>query len=302
MFKTLLAAALAFGAAGITYAQTPFYVIGHMTNTTEAVDIALAGGANALELDLQFDDEDPEDFQHGWPCDCSCYTGVAITSGPAGWTGFPLICAALQEGISIPCNGDEDLDVMLRHIAKAYVTRPSFHVVIIDSKVGDLKLTEWTKAGPNVVDALNTHLFGNGYRGEVVIGAPAAVQLPYLDAALRHARTTPWGAHYSVTIDGSQTKDEAIIPLGILGAFPAQERVFGAGISACSPEPISNFTEIAQSVPEDYRLNYTWTIDSERSMQRLIAAGVNGIMTNFPAAAVKLVQSRSDLVLATGRP
>jgi glycerophosphoryl diester phosphodiesterase len=38
---------------------------------------------------------------------------------------------------------------------------------------------------------------------------------------------------------------------------------------------------------------YTWTIDSEREMQRLIALGVDGICTNFPDRTIALLKEMS---------
>src|SRR5690349_7155197 len=51
----------------------PFFNIAHMTNLKSAVDYAISVKANAIEMDMNFDDEGiPTDFRHGWPCDCTC--------------------------------------------------------------------------------------------------------------------------------------------------------------------------------------------------------------------------------------
>ncbi len=50
-------------------------IVAHMTNTPGAVRWALEQGANGVELDLQFVDDQPDRFQHSIdfePCDCTC--------------------------------------------------------------------------------------------------------------------------------------------------------------------------------------------------------------------------------------
>lgn len=55
----------------------PFYLIGHMTNSLSDVKRFLAGGANALEIDVQFDSEGMIDsVYHGIPCDCFRYVNL----------------------------------------------------------------------------------------------------------------------------------------------------------------------------------------------------------------------------------
>ena len=49
----------------------PFYLIGHMTNSVDDVKRFLEEGANALEIDVQFDEDGLiESIYHGIPCDC----------------------------------------------------------------------------------------------------------------------------------------------------------------------------------------------------------------------------------------
>ena len=175
----IFAIALGVTTHSIAAAQSkPFYVIGHMTNTVEAVDSALADGANALEIDLKFEkDGDLDDFQHGFPCDCTCYIGAAAD---------PEICRKLAEGLSIPCNGDEDVDTMLNHIAK----KPGVYLTIIDSKIGDLSTESQIEAGVNVVDAVVKELFKKGYTGSVIIGAPSSKDhATYIESAMKRSKT-----------------------------------------------------------------------------------------------------------------
>ena len=56
-----------------TSSASGFYNIAHMCNNIETLDWAVDQGANAIEADLQFDDQgNPTRFYHGWPCDCTC--------------------------------------------------------------------------------------------------------------------------------------------------------------------------------------------------------------------------------------
>jgi len=51
--------------------QRPFYVIGHMANDASTVADFLGAGANALEMDVRFDQFGlPLEVFHGLPCDC----------------------------------------------------------------------------------------------------------------------------------------------------------------------------------------------------------------------------------------
>ena len=50
-----------------------FYIINHMTNNLETLEFAVEQGANAIEMDLQFDKKgNPTILQHARFCDCTC--------------------------------------------------------------------------------------------------------------------------------------------------------------------------------------------------------------------------------------
>src|SRR5262249_40946564 len=59
------AAKVKTGAIALTKARRPFYHIGHNPNSLEEVDAALAGGANAIEPDLQFENGDLDVREQG---------------------------------------------------------------------------------------------------------------------------------------------------------------------------------------------------------------------------------------------
>src|SRR5438093_1257275 len=82
-----------------------FYAVAHMTNTIEAVRWALGQGANAVEMDLRFEENGhPLYFKHQKPCDCSC---------PQNWvTSSRHICKHMG------CNSSEDPRAMFNFLAK----------------------------------------------------------------------------------------------------------------------------------------------------------------------------------------
>ena len=93
-------------------AQGYFYAIGHMTNTRSAVDWAVSTGAIALKADLNLDDAgDPTLFRHGFPCDCTCFTGGVYDRLDS-------------------CGASTNASALLQHIA----TKP-IALLVIDSKV-----------------------------------------------------------------------------------------------------------------------------------------------------------------------
>lgn len=288
----LIAFGMLFGTA--TKAQEPVYVIAHMTNTQKAVDWALKQGSNALEIDLEFDSSGvPGDFKHGGICDCTCIGPIARLKS---------VCTRLRQGIKRPCNGKTDSATLLSHIAQKYKDNPSFHIVIIDSKVGDVASDKLDEAGIAVVDLMEEHLFGNGYRGEVVIGAPEPSHGGYVTTAWAYSISKAKRDHYSFTIDGARKINTAAAAQQALVAIPATHRVFGTGISRCATKAFNPFVDILQSVPGGYGFSYVWTVDLPKKMGTFIDAGARGIMTNFPQRAVKLVRKRSDVYLATSAP
>jgi hypothetical protein len=255
-------------------AQGYFYAIGHMTNTRSAVDWTVSTGANALEVDLSFDDAgNPTVFRHGFPCDCTCFTRG--------------VCDHLDS-----CDASTDAPALLQHIA----TKP-IALLVIDSKVDG---STNSAAGRNVVNLLASNLFAQGFGGAVIIGAPKLNAFPYLQAAAEAAQASPNGSRMYFTLDGEGNDVSGV--LGKLVSLASKNIVYGTGISACLPGEYETSILIgaANKGAGVIGLDYIWTLDKETSMARYIESGAQGIMTNYPDRLVDLLRRRQIPLAAPG--
>ena len=181
-------------------------------------------------------------------------------------------------------------------------------LVIVDSKIdGDASLDVQHAAGARIVTALETGLFARGYRGKVVIGAPATDAIAYVRAAAAAASASKWSSRISVGFDQmGKTEATATCTLDTLRSF-TKRRAFGAGISACAT---GDFTPAIRAAAEQEKagasgLTYVWTLDNEASMKRYIDAGARGIITNKPRKLADVVRAmnktlaRPEPMLAT---
>ena len=256
-----------------------FYNIGHMANTDSAAKWAVSQGANGLEMDLNFDSQGrPESFKHGGVCDCSCNTTTEN------------IC---DNGLSNSCNASSNPSQHLRFIA----TLPGLALVYIDSKVD---LTTHPEAGREVVRLLERDLFGAGFQGVVIIGAPDTTSAPYLSAAVREAGSAAHASRYFFGFD--MVRGPANLSLDVLKAIPGSPNlVYSTGITSCIPP--TYYSEISGGVanrsPGPVSLTGIWTLDLERSMILYLQLGVNAIVTNRPGVLREVLrQTRPDLRLA----
>jgi glycerophosphoryl diester phosphodiesterase len=271
--------ALAWALAGWSAAAQParaegYFAIAHMTNSADAVNWAVDNGANGLEMDLRFDGEGkPTHFRHGLPCDCTCFTGG--------------VCKHL--GLT-PCLSEVAADAQLKLIAG----KPQVALVVIDSKVDDKTPAV---AGTNVVRLLVEHLFGNGYRGSVIVGAPQLSDFAYLQAAAVEAGGSAYASRIYFTVDGEG--DRTVETITKLTTLPSRQRVYGTGISACSPKQFHDAIALGalNRAAGVIGLDYIWTIDKSSSMRDYLRAGAHGVMTNDPPALSSVLRA-ANLPLA----
>jgi glycerophosphoryl diester phosphodiesterase len=272
----LLTIAPAAGKAGTTSAPgggSDFYVIAHMINGgPRYVDWAVGQGANALEMDLRFDAAGtPTVFFHGTPCDCTC-RGLARAGN---------ICGVVA-GVSSLNHACSDSTDTIGHLQQIATHKDALALVIVDSKVDAKPETNLTVAGKKVIELLDTSLFGNGFAGNVIVGVPKIRYSAYLEAAVRQAETSPNKARYFFVIDGENKRvNDTIKQLVMLAT---KNRVYANGNSSCSP--ITYYSEIGVGIQNQKSgsvgMVYTWTIDKASSMDKYIASGVSGIITNEP--------------------
>lgn len=261
----------------IDAAQTdrPFYIIAHMANSKAAVDWAVSEGANAIENDLNFDDNgNPAYFEHPSICDCIC----AI--------GSNHICHKAQRQCGGP-TASEDAAAHLQHIASL----PGIALLFIDSKVNANMGATLSKAGSAVIPFMDKYLFGNGYQGKVIISSATFDTYDYLRAAGIAAKSSSNMGRYFFTFD--QENNDYTDVMDILSRF-TNNRVYGTGDTSCSPKTF--FSGIEQGVAGvkngENGMTYIWTVDNKLLMESYIDLGVQGIMTNRLSSLKNLVTSR----------
>lgn len=244
--------------------RSKVYNIAHMTNTIGGLNWALSAGANAVEADLKFDrNGNATEFHHGSPCDC--------TAAPYG------ICR-VQKG----CNGKTGAIALLNQMAAG---KSKIALVIVDSKL-DKKWSRkrQTLAGEKIVGLLDREFFGKGYVGNVIVGAPYNENAAYILTAKNRALKSRFAGKYYFTIDG-EAKNYAGV-MRSLKSVPADKLAYGTGIAAIAPG--SYFDQIRQSTRDratgKVAMVYIWTIDKKSSMRKYLRSGVDGVMTNDPAA------------------
>jgi len=270
------------------WAGNGVYVIGHMTNSTDAADWALEKKANALEADLRFDDwGTPTEFKHGWPCDCPDNKYVP--------TYADSVCPHLGDS---PCNAATAAAELLQHVAG----NQRLALFIVDSKV-NARMTEKTlkAAGTKVITLLEQNLFEKGYAGRVVVGSSSLKTYAYLEAAATQASLLPpqYASRIYFTIDG-----EGHDLTGVLNQLVklSPNRVYGTGISALAPGDYEDTISVAAYNQQEgvTGLTYIWTIDAGSSMLRYLRNGAQGVMTNFPETLYRITQEQG-ISLATPR-
>lgn len=280
-----------------------FYNIAHMTNTPNSVNWALDKGANAVELDLNFDSSSgsPLLFRHskaGEACDCSC-----LCPAPIWWVCSFLypntVCAKLLgdvRGMS-PCRAESSMTTMLNFLAK----KSSLALVIIDSKIDsdDMDSNKMKSAGGMVVSSLIKQLFQAGYGGKVIIGSPKLDTLPYLQAAVGALQGSQYQSRVYFTID--LEKNNIVNTLKELHKLPTRNIVYGTGITICL-----SASTIKQSTMELAALNkakgvtgltYLWTVDKESTLKDNLPF-IQGVLSNTPGMVNKILRE-NGIKLAT---
>lgn len=261
--------------------EAGFFNIGHMANTTNAVNYAVKKGANGVEVDLRFDKNGvPDRFRHGTPCDCSC--------------GVLGICTVLSnEG---GCLAGESAKRLLNHIA----SKQQLALVVIDSKVS--KSDDLNTYGTNVVKTLDAELFDKGFTGNVIVGVAKPDTLGYLKAAALQVEKSSYAARYYFSIDQGGDDTVGIIEKLISLEPTTSNRVYGTGISACSAGQYYDAITLGNANQRQGVVGsvYIWTIDKAGSMKQYIRSGALGIMTNHPGRLDDILKKQKIKKAAPG--
>ena len=217
-------------------------------------------------------------FKHGGSCDCSCICPWVLSflcSDPA------FVCSALRHDSSRPCNAGSPVQNLLSHVAG----KSEIALVYIDSKVD----TNWNsnlqqKAGRKVVVALTDWLFGQGYYGNVIIGAYSDEALPYLESAVHEASISQYSdkIFFSLELGAYNNFSKSY---SIMRGLNTSNIIFGTGASSCSPldHSLTTLTTARNNKNSGWiSMAYTWTDDNPDTMRRDLDY-VQGIITNYPS-------------------
>jgi len=295
----MLLVTLFLAATTINYVSSHgFYNIAHMANTPLSVDWALGKGANAVEVDLEFSTSTgaPMRFIHspnGEACDCTCMcpTGVGCD------LFFPnSICPVLKGDPSVKlaaCSAASGVTALLNHMAK----KSNLALIVVDSKIDGTKMSAnvQAQAAVYIVKALEDQLFKKGYKGNVIVGGPKFDSLPYVKKVSQITHASPYHKQTFISIDMEDNNIGGVINR-LKSAYPANQNVvFGTGVSACAPSPITKQTHklsAINSAKGAVGMTYTWTLDKDSSLSEAIQY-YDGIMTNYPGALHDILKEKN---------
>lgn len=210
-----------------------------MVNSVQEADSFMKSGANALEVDVQFDGcGRATKMYHGAPCDCFriCTRGTPFT---------------------------EYLDYMRT------VTSPDggkfkgkMRLLVLDLKTYGIRKGNQYQAGVDIAKKLIRHLWRNGFAFDQ-FDNPAVV-----------------GKVFSQN--------------GIIG-----HRWLGSGITNCLPhiaryqlKDIVACRDGRKSGCNYVEKGFTWTLDMQSSMARVIKIGLDAVMTNYPENALAAMRRK----------
>jgi glycerophosphoryl diester phosphodiesterase len=293
---------------GFSMTSSPKVVFAHMVNTRAAVDWGLAQGANAVEMDIRFTPAGvPEKFRHSHEVTqaCDCFHPTSSDDHVCSHLGPLPPLANLNK-----CFAETDAVVMLNYLATK-----SIAVVYMDSKVDSSSdaPAKLDVAGTNIIDFLDTNLFGKGYKGQVIVSTPAIKYEAYTKAAIARANNSRNKAHYFFTFDG-QSSGVNLAPSSVNQATDfgttmqhlkdagTSNRVYATGLTALLPATFYDQITISAYNKKQGIIASTgiWTIDDPDAMSQYLDVGVDSIMSNKPGVAVALIKRLGGTLAAPG--
>jgi len=257
-------------------------VVAHMVNTPGAVRWALSQGANGIEIDLRFDNNQPAFFQHSAgllePCDCTCICPFSGYDCPES-----SVCHALWKETGSHCGARSGVQEMFEFLGERDISG-QLAVIYIDSKL-DSKMRDYWGAGSNLVQLMNRLLFDRGYRGQVLISGSETKYLDYLRGALEAARNSKHEDKYFYTFDAEGMDGEKVYYF--LSQLGTNNIFYSTGITICLP--VVYYDAVRKSIELGvYAGVGIWSLDKETSMEKYKAVGVSAIVTNQPQLAVSV--------------
>ncbi|XP_066922651.1 dermonecrotic toxin LiSicTox-betaID1-like [Clytia hemisphaerica] len=272
------------GITAIHHSYAGFYNIAHMTNNIPSIDWAIQKGANAIEIDLQFKgDGTPYRFFHSSTCDCSCMCGAGGCH-----IAYPnSVCMQLEKTSTYPCDANTDSVKLLQHAAK----QQGMALIIIDSKLTDggkqMSKDTLQNAGRKVITLIEENLYGQGYKGSVIIGATGFANKEYIKEISMTNSVYRDRIHFTIDFEEMKATKEQ------LDFSWNKNIVYNIGHSACSPSNkayfgISKLSAINQAKGV-FGMTYTWSVDLYKTMN-YYSNYFNGIITNYPGILTGLLK------------
>lgn len=261
------------------------WAISHMANSENVIGWSLAAGANAFEVDVEFDSSGaPLHSYHGTPCDCSCF----ITEG---------VC---QFPISHICTGRHDLGSMFSYFM-SHELHGQVALVYIDSKMDNVAESRRKEAGKNVISMLEDKLFSLNYQGKVLVGGGNG---DYLESVVKSIKQSQYHNQIYITYDMYSSFSSAI---QFMAGLNFTKKVATAGISMCvqdfnsfEPEAVVGRINVAKGVISD---TIIWTLDREEQWDWYYDFGARGIISNDIANLVNWAKKRGyELYNVTDEP
>lgn len=284
-------------AKSYVHSYRSFYNIAHMTNHLREVEWAISWGANAVEIDLAYNDDGqsgamPAIAWHGKPCDCTCLSHI---QGGLCW----------ETGSS--CFKTQSINTILAHLAKS-----DLKLIHFDNKVTTdyaqnnpslstlgkkksglfrpfLNSAKRQQAGERLAEKVIDKLFKAGFQGNVLIGGQDSGN--FLQGAKNVFDYHGYQDFVYYSVDGTDAGGAVTystskrILQNVVGV-PLRQMAFVTGITACLlPVQAANFVAgLRRARSDNIPLRIGWTIDLKHIAHPWMALGMNGAITNFPGS------------------
>jgi hypothetical protein len=229
-----------------------------MVNNENILEYSLDAGANALEMDLNFDTKGyPTTFYHSKICDCIC--------------GKPESCKFKVCDYARPAS--DVLSYFMAHKKMGQVA-----MLYLDSKMGDMSETLMKQAGAHMITFLEKEVMLKGYKGIVFIGG---VKEDYIGSLAKNAEKSAFKSQIFVGFDLHKNFEKG---LRFLAGLDYPNKIAAAGMVRCLKWAISYKDEAilgrinkARGVISDVII---WTLDKEEEFDKYYGYGARGIITN----------------------
>ena len=260
-----------------------------MVNAVSQIDEYLGYGANAIEADLQFnDDGTTKEFRHGSPCDCWRY------------------CKHKS-----PINDYIDALRQRTHPnSKKFNTQ--LVLFMFDVKIKYMKKSALSKAGQDFVNKILYPLYKNNpTKMKVIVSVPDLTKKDFIVSVMKQIKIKQPDIQKKIGYDinwpatwSTQTWRDIERELKGLGV-DAGHAWLSSGITNCSPYPV--FKTLKSQVKYRNAGNYFskvygWSVDYKNTAKSYFKAGVDGVIANYPdrvKTAIEEMKEKENVRLAT---